>query len=117
MISATENSINTKVIEEKWPEVKQILMAEWGMLEPGIKAFIERPIKIVSFNDGVLVLEFKSEKFREVFENDYLISFEASYSQVLKQKITLKLIIASETEKILKDLESETQVDENINPE
>lgn len=117
MISATENSINTKVIEEKWPEVKQILMAEWGMLEPGIKAFIERPIKIVSFNDCVLVLEFKSEKFREVFENDYLISFEASYSQVLKQKITLKLIIASETEKILKDLESETQVDENINPE
>ena len=117
MISATENSINTRVIEEKWPEVKQLLMTEWGMLEPGINAFIERPTKIVSFNDSVIVLEFKNEKFREVFEKDYLICFEASYSQVLKKKISLKLIIASESEKFLKDLEAETQVDENINPE
>ena len=58
MLNAVENSINTKVIEERWPEVKNLLMSDWGMLEPGINAFIERSAKIISFKDNVLTLSF-----------------------------------------------------------
>ena len=117
MLNAVENSINTKVIEEKWPEVKNLLMSEWGMLEPGINAFIERAIKIVSYKDGVITLAFEDNRYKQTFERDYQISFEAAYSEALKTKISLNLVISSGKENIIKDLEYDTQVNDNINSE
>jgi chromosomal replication initiator protein len=117
MLNAVENSINTKVIEERWPQVKNLLMSDWGMLEPGINAFIERSAKIISFKDNVLTLSFDDIRYKDMFEKDYMIAFEASYSQVLQTKITLNLIISTEKENILKDIDGNITSDDNINSE
>ena len=50
-----------------------------------------------------------------MFEKDYMIAFEASYSQVLQTKISLNLIISTEKENILKDIDSGISSDDNIN--
>ena len=117
MFTDIDKNLNVEVFRDNWPKVKEMLMFDYEMLESGIKAFIEKPAKIVSYQNDNLVLEFANDNFKELFEKDYQLAFEACYSEILGKKITTSLITSSEKDRFLSELEKNNEKENNISPD
>ena len=105
------------VIEEKWDEIINYMLSEYGITEVSYKTWI-KPLKVYDVQDNVIIILINDERIGpfsyDYIRNKYELLLKVSIEEIMNEPYELKFVLASQLDSLNKEKELSNTNKKNV---